>query len=206
MGGEVLEAMLTWDAVHCIAPVKVPELTGAQSLLCGEGREESLFLSSAVQHPPGALCASCFSLSNTTLSFEAILKASVTSQPLHSSHRRKAGKQRREELAGKGGVAGVCEQREEPVQPAKTLETWRQRSNGSTATVHDPVLAEGNASCCLLPEIQHCPAETRPLGTVGPAGRTARWWQLCRVTGSQPGCLLGEGDILPRAMRTKGNN
>lgn len=73
VGGEVLEAMLTWDAVHCIIPIKAPELTGARSPLCGEGREERLFSSSAVQHSPGALCASCFLLSNTTLSFQSHL-------------------------------------------------------------------------------------------------------------------------------------
>lgn len=56
VGGEVLEAMLTWDAVHSIIPIKAPELTSARSPLCGEGREERFFSSSAVQHPPGALC------------------------------------------------------------------------------------------------------------------------------------------------------
>lgn len=56
------------------------------------------------------------------------------------------------------------------------------------------------------PEIQPCPAEARPLGAMEPARGTAWWQWLCRVTGSLPGCLLGEGDILPWAMRTKGNN
>lgn len=62
------------------------------------------------------------------------------------------------------------------------------------------------ATTAYLPEIQSCPAETRPLGAVGLAGGTAQWRWLRRVTGSQAGCLLGQGDILPRAMRTKGNN
>lgn len=56
VGGEVLEAMLTWDAVHSIIPVKAPELTGARSPRCGKGREERFFSSSAVERPPGVLC------------------------------------------------------------------------------------------------------------------------------------------------------
>lgn len=52
MGGEVLGTMLTWGALH--RSRKAPELAGAPSPLCDEGREERLF-SSAVQHPPGAL-------------------------------------------------------------------------------------------------------------------------------------------------------
>ena len=136
---------------------------------------------------PQGLCVHHVSYSATQpFLFKAILEASVTSQPLHGSHRRQAGKQGRGQLAGKGSTVSVCEQRGEPELPAKTSETWRQCSNGSTATVPCPVLAEGNASCChLLPEIAVLPSRDKAPGSRG--------------TGRRDGTVVvaAQGDWLP---------
>lgn len=61
-GAEVLQVMLTWDAVHHIIPKK-PQLLEAHS---GEGREKRFFSSSALHHPQGSVCIT-FCLSSTAL-------------------------------------------------------------------------------------------------------------------------------------------
>lgn len=61
-GAEVLQVMLTWDAVHHIIPKK-PQLLEAHS---GEGREKRFFSSSAFHHPQGSVCIT-FCLSSTAL-------------------------------------------------------------------------------------------------------------------------------------------
>lgn len=99
--------MLTWDAVNCIAPITAPELAGALWRREGGRRGFSHLL---LFNIPQGLCVHHVSYSATQpFLYKAILKASATSRPLHSSHRRKAGKQRKGRLAGKGGTVGICQ-------------------------------------------------------------------------------------------------
>jgi len=65
------------------------------------------------------------------------------------------------------------------------------------------LLRATQAATTSIPKSSPAQRDSRPGGAVG---GMARWRRLRRVTGAQPGCVLGEGDILPRAMRTKGNN
>lgn len=146
---------------------------------------------------PRAQCASCSASATQPFLFKATLEARTTSWPLLSSCQRKAGKQGRAEVAGKGG----CLQ-------AEGSQSSQQRPWGHGDSTAVAALQLFPARCSLrvmpLPPNPALPAETRPQGAMGAAGGMAQW--LGRVTGSQPGWLLGEGDILLWAMRTKGNN
>lgn len=132
---------------------------------------------------PRAQCASCSASATQPFLFKATLEARTTSWPLLSSCQRKAGKQGRAELAGKGG----CLQAEgEPEQPAKTLGPWGQHSSGSTAAVPCPVLAEGDASAP-----KSCPASRdKAPGSHGSSRRD--------------GTAAGQGDWLPAWLVVRG--
>lgn len=111
-GAEVLQVMLTWDAVHHIIPKKPHS---------GEGREKRLFSPSALHHPQGSVCIT-FCLSSTAL---PLLGAAVRSIP--SSAAARARWEQGE--AGKGG----CLRAEGTARAAsKALGAWRQHSKGST--------------------------------------------------------------------------
>lgn len=132
---------------------------------------------------PRAQCASCSASATQPFLFKATLEARTTSWPLLSSCQRKAGKQGRAELAGKGG----CLQAEgEPEQPAKTLGPWGQHSSGSTAAVPCPVLPEGDASA---PKSLPAGRDKAP-GSHGSSRRD--------------GTVAGQGDWLPAWLVVRG--
>lgn len=93
LGGEVLEAMLARDAVHCIAPVRHLSSLVLQACLVGKGGRRG-FSHLLLFSVPQGLCVHRVSHSATQpFLFKAVLKSRGTSWPLHSRRRRKAGKE-----------------------------------------------------------------------------------------------------------------